>query len=80
MLQELTCADKVVGTKQSKKMILAGRAAKVFLARDCDPQIQDAFGGLCLEAGVAVNREWTLSQLGQACGIKVGAAVVTLLK
>ena len=80
MLQELTGADKVIGMKQSKKMILSGRAAKVFVAHDSDPQIQDMFMDLCLKAGVSVNDEGTLSQLGKACGINVGAAVVTLLK
>ena len=80
MLQELTGADKVIGMKQSKKMILAGRAAKVFVAHDSDPQIQDMFRELCEEKGIGVNDEGTLSQLGKACGINVGAAVVTLLK
>ena len=80
MLQELTCADKVIGMKQSKKMILAGRAAKVYVAHDSDPQIQDLFWDLCSRAGISVNDESTLSQLGKACGINVGAAVVTLLK
>ena len=80
MLQELACADKVIGMKQSKKAILAGRAAKVYLAHDSDPQIQDLFRDLSLRAGVSVNDESTLSQLGKACGINVGAAVVTLLK
>ena len=80
MLQELTRADKVIGMKQSKKMILAGRAAKVFVAHDSDPQIQDMFWDLCSEAGISLNDESTLSQLGKACGINVGAAVVTLLK
>ena len=80
MLQELTCADKVIGMKQSKKMILAGRAAKVFVAHDSDPQIQDMFLDLCRKEGISVNDESTLSQLGKACGINVGAAVVTLLK
>ena len=80
MLQELTGADKVIGMKQSKKMILAGRAAKVYVAHDSDPQIQDMFWDLCSKAGISVNDESTLSQLGKACGINVGAAVVTLLK
>ena len=80
MLQELTRADKVIGMKQSKKMILAGRAAKVFVAHDSDPQIQDMFWDLCAKAGISVNDESTLAQLGKACGINVGAAVVTLLK
>ena len=80
MLQELTCANKVVGMKQSKKAILAGRAAKVYVARDCDPQIRDMFAELCDSAEVPVNEESTLTQLGKACGIHVGAAVVTLLK
>ncbi len=80
MLQELACANKVVGMKQSRKAILAGKAAKVYVARDSDPQIQELFFELCRKAEVFINDESTLSQLGKACGINVGAAVVTLLK
>lgn len=76
-MEELTIAPKVIGVKQSLRALREGRAKKVFLACDADPLLVGRIEALC--ADVALERGFTMAQLGNAGGIAVGAAVVTLL-
>ena len=79
MISELASLEKVIGVKQSRKAIREGRAKQVFLACDADPAITDPVADSCEAAGIPVLTEYTMSQLGQACRISVGAAVVVIL-
>ena len=80
MLKALQAKEKVAGVKQSKRAIREDLAKEVFLAADADPALITPLARLCEEKGVPVHGEFTMRQLGQAAGIQVGAAVVTLLK
>ena len=80
MLTELASSNKVVGVKQSRKAIREGRAAKVFLAADADPALTYPVEESCAERGIPVDKNYGMAQLGKACRITVGAAVVVLLK
>ena len=80
MLNELASSNKVAGVKQSRKALRDGRAAKVFLARDADPAITEPMEEECSALGVPVDWGFTLSELGRACRISVGAAVAVILK
>lgn len=80
MLDELACAEKVVGVKQSRRAAREGRARKLFFADDADPMLLEPLEALCVEAGIPFERGCTMAQLGAAAGISVGAAVVTLLR
>ena len=71
--------EKVVGVKQSRKAIREGRAKAVYLACDADPAITDPLAESCAASGIPVERTCTMAQLGQACRITVGAAVVAVL-
>ena len=71
--------EKVIGVKQSRKAIREGRAKRVYLACDADPAITEPVAASCAEAGIPVETDYTLSQLGQACRISVGASVVAVL-
>lgn len=64
----------VVGAKQLKKALRDGRAQQVYLAQNADPQITGPIEKLCLEHQVSVTWVQTMTQLGKACGIEVGAA------
>ena len=75
----LASLNKVVGVKQSRKAIREGRASQVYLACDADPAITDPLAQICEDAGIPVNCEHTMTQLGQACRITVGASVVVVL-
>ena len=79
MLTELASQEKVIGVKQSRKAVREGRAKRVYLACDADPAITEPVAVSCEAAGIPVETEHTMAQLGRACGIAVGAAVVTVL-
>ncbi len=80
MLEELRSSEKVIGVKQSRRAVRDGLAQRVFLACDADPVLTDPLADQCRTAGIPVSHEFTMKELGQASGIHVGAAVVTLLK
>jgi len=80
VLCELRNQDKVVGIKQSRRAIREGRAAKVLLAANADPALIEPIARLCREQAVGMENGFSMEELGQAAGIQVGAAVVTLLR
>ena len=80
MLEQLRAAEKVIGAKQSRRAVRDALAQQVFLACDADPALTDPIAQQCDTAQVPVSRDFTMKELGQAAGIHVGAAVVTLLK
>lgn len=80
MLSELRAAAKVVGVKQSKKVIRDGGAAAVFVAGDAEARIIRPILALCQELEVEVTEVPTMQELGRAAGIDVGAAVVVQLR
>ena len=71
---------RVVGVKQTRRAIQEGRAARVYLAADADPMITEPLEALCREAGIPVEGDKTLRELGRAVGIAVGAAAVAELR
>ena len=79
MITELASQEKVIGVKQSRKAIRDGRAKRVYVACDADPAITDPVAESCAEAGIPVETEYTMAQLGKACRITVGASVVAVL-
>ena len=80
MLTELASQEKVIGVKQSRKAIRDGRAVRVYLACDAVPAITQPLAESCRAAGVPVETDYTMAQLGQAGRITVGASVVAVLK
>lgn len=79
MLSKLAEASKVVGAKQTRRALAGGQAQTVYLAEDADPRVTEAIRELCRECGVPVCDVPTMKELGQACGISVGAAVAALI-
>ena len=73
-------SNKVVGSKQVKKAVRNGLASKVYLAGDAEPHIIKPLRDICLQHEVELEMIDTMEELGQACGIEVGAAAVALLK
>ncbi len=80
MLDTLKNGKKAVGVKQSKKAIQSGCALRVWIAEDADPFVTDPIVALCQDFDVPVSFVSEMEALGNACGIKVGAAVAALLK
>ena len=79
VLTELASQEKVIGVKQSRKAVREGRAKRVYLACDADPAITEPVAVSCEAAGIPVETEHTMAQLGRACRITVGASAVAVL-
>jgi len=75
MLTELSNKAKVVGAKQVRRALEAGRAVTVYLAADADPRVTEPIAGTCAQMGVKTETVPSMRELGKACGISVGAAV-----
>lgn len=68
-----------VGTKQTAKMLEQQRAIEVYVARDADPQMREKIVHLCERAGVPIKWIDTMKDLGETCGIDIGAATAALV-
>ena len=79
MPNELTRASRVVGAKQVRRAIDAGRAKAVWLAADADPGLTGPIAAQCTERGVPVETMGSMKELGRVCGIAVGAAVAAVV-
>ena len=79
MLRELKNSPRVVGVKQLRKAIGKGEIRRVFLADDADPAITEPIEALAGERELPVVRVRTMKELGEACGIAVGASAAGLL-
>ena len=69
----------VVGSKQLRKALQAGRAECVFLAENADPAITDPIAEMCGKLHIQITWVRTMAELGRACGIEVGAAAAAVL-
>ena len=73
-------AGRCIGYKQAKKALEENRVERIFLAHDCDNNIQNELMDICGKNNVEISKEYSKNQLGSLCGIDVGAAVVAVLK
>ena len=80
MLSELRTAHNVIGVKHSKKAIRDGKAEEVFVALDAEKRVVGPVYELCSETDTKLTEITTMTELGDAAGIDVGAAVVTVLR
>ena len=64
----------VVGVKQLRKALKNGKARSVFLACNADPAITEPIAALCQQNNVDYAWVRSMTDLGHACGIEVGAA------
>ncbi|MBP2002627.1 large subunit ribosomal protein L7A [Paenibacillus shirakamiensis] len=76
----LLTAHVKIGAKQTAKAIEHGEVDEVYIAQDADPRITSKIIGLCTKLSIQVTYVDTMKELGKACGIDVGAAVVAIVK
>ena len=69
----------VVGTKQLKKAVKAGRARYVFLAENADPAVTEPLEELCAANHIQFTWVPSMAELGRVCGIEVGAAAAAVV-
>lgn len=80
-LQELTNAKNiVVGTKQTSKAVEKEEVSVVYIAKNAEEQITLPVVNFCQDKGIRTVFVDDMSELGRACGIKVGAAMAAILK
>jgi large subunit ribosomal protein L7A len=79
-LEALKSSKKVIGAKQVAKAVEKGLAVRVFLAQDADTRVTTPIRQLCDNSGVAVEMVFSMDELGDVCGIDVGAAAVAQMK
>ena len=79
MLEELKTSNTIVGIKQLRKALDAGKVSKVFVARDADPALTEPLVLRCRENSVTVVYVPSMKQLGEACSISVSAAAAAIL-
>lgn len=68
-----------VGAKQTQRAIALGQAKEVYIAEDADPRITSKIIALCHEKSIKITYVDTMANLGKACGIQVGAAMVSVV-
>ncbi|CAM4401184.1 MULTISPECIES: ribosomal L7Ae/L30e/S12e/Gadd45 family protein [Saccharibacillus] len=69
-----------IGTKQTVRAVELGEASEVYVAMDADQRMIAKITSLCVKSGVKITEVETMRELGKACGIEVGAAMVAVLK
>ena len=78
-LASLGSRKHVVGAKQIRKALTAGSAQQVFLAENADPAITEPLIALCHHNRVEFAWVRSMTDLGRACGIEVGAAAAAIV-
>ncbi|MBP3305124.1 MAG: ribosomal L7Ae/L30e/S12e/Gadd45 family protein [Oscillospiraceae bacterium] len=78
-LSDLSEERFVVGAKQLKKAVKAGRVRYVFLAENADPAVTEPLENLCAANHIRITWIRSMAELGRACGIEVGAAAAAVL-
>jgi Ribosomal protein HS6-type (S12/L30/L7a) len=77
---ERLVGKKVVGIKQSIKVMKNNEAKAVYVAKDADSRLIAPVINLAQEISLEINYVNTMKDLGKLCGIDVGAATAVLLK
>ena len=76
---DFTRKKVVVGAKQLRKALQSGRARYVFLAENADPAITEPLEEMCGKRNIQIAWVPTMAELGQKCGIEVGAAAAAVI-
>lgn len=80
MAEDLKKLRKKIGIKECRKAVENDNAVKVFVAKDAEERVVKDFIELCNNKAIEINYADSMTSLGKACGIDVGAATVVLLK
>src|SRR5699024_7696661 len=68
----------IIGVKQTLKSMKKGLISEVIVADDADQQLVGTVVHEAEELGIPVKRVDSMSKLGTACGIDVGASTVAI--
>lgn len=79
VLNRMTGRKVVVGAKQLRKALVSGTAQLVCLAENADPALTEPIAAMCQQNNVEYAWVPSMSDLGHACGIEVGAAAAAVV-
>jgi len=75
---KVRASQTIIGTKQAVKAMQAGSVKELFVALDADNWVTDSAISFAREIGIPIILVESKKELGKACGIHVGAAVVAI--
>ena len=78
-MRQLLDVPRVVGLKQTTRAVMAGQVQLVLLAEDADDAVKRKVQELCVAHNISCEAVPSMKELGQGCGIQVGAATAALL-
>ena len=76
--EKVKASKTIIGTKQAVKAMHAGLVSELIVALDADSWVTDPAILLAKEIGIPIAIVESKSELGKACGINVGTAVVAI--
>lgn len=79
VLARIAGRQVVVGAKQLRKALLSDTAQLVCLAENADPALTEPIEALCQQKSVEYAWVASMTDLGRACGIEVGAAAAAIV-
>ena len=79
VLPEIAGKKVIVGAKQLRKAIAKGCVRYVFLAENADPAVTEPLEAMCGEKDILIHWVPNMADLGQVCGIEVGAAAAAVI-
>lgn len=71
--------DRVAGVRSTERAVLSGAARKVYVARDAEEKVTRRLVALCREKGVEVSVVDSMRELGESCGLRVGASCCAVI-
>ena len=80
MSGELAAANKIVGLKQFRKALKAGKITVAYLADDADPLLSKPLLQACMAGRIEVIHVPTMRELGTRCGISVPSACAAIVR
>ena len=80
VLRAVSGKKTVAGAKQLRKALVSGAAECMYLAVNADPAITEPLLMLSRRYRVTVAWVRSMTDLGRACGIEVGAAAAAAIK
>ena len=72
--------DRVAGVRSTARAVEAGVAVKVWVARGAEERVTRRLVVLCKEKGVEVCFVDSMRELGESCGLRVGASCCAELR
>lgn len=72
--------NKIIGIKQTTKALNHNKVKTLFISKDAEKHLVEHIEQVAEEKNIEIVYVDSMTDLGKACGINVGAAVAAVLK